>query len=276
MKLSLIIFIIFLPLSTVFSNDFVEIVEVIDGDTIDVKFSDGTIDRVRFVGIDCPESFKENDPDEYEGINDPDYLYMWALTINKYTTSRLLGKQVILQYDSISGRRGYYGRILAYIIIDDINYNLELVEKGFARAYIEADCELLDELVAAQESAMFSKVGIWSESTVDVDMDSSVRLRIVDVHYNAEGNDNENLNDEYFSIENISDEEIDFTGWRVVDEGENHRFYFPDSFTLSPGETVTIYTGSDTDSDYKLYWNKTGTAVWNNGGDTVHVYNASG
>ena len=158
MKTKIIFIYILLILNPIFSDDIVEVVEVIDGDTIDVQFSDGSVDRVRFVGIDCPESFKENEPDEYEGIESADYLYEWALKINEYTTSRLLNQQIILQYDSISDRRDYYGRILAYIIIDDINFNLELVEKGYARAYIEADCELLNELVVKYFSIVFSQL----------------------------------------------------------------------------------------------------------------------
>ncbi len=123
---------------------------------------------------------------------------------------------------------------------------------------------------------MSLKVGIWSGISVEIQTDNPEGDWITNVHYNAEGNDNENLNDEYFSIQNKSDEVIDFTGWYVVDEGENHRFRFPDSFNLSAGETVTIYTGSGTNSSSRLYWNKTGTAVWNNSGDTVYLYNSSG
>src|SRR3972149_3289688 len=32
-----------------------QVVDIIDGDTIDVSFNNGTIERVRYIGIDTPE-----------------------------------------------------------------------------------------------------------------------------------------------------------------------------------------------------------------------------
>lgn len=43
------------------------VVEVIDGDTIDMRLANGTIERVRLLGIDTPETHVEVQPDEYEG-----------------------------------------------------------------------------------------------------------------------------------------------------------------------------------------------------------------
>jgi len=54
----------------------------------------------------------------------------------------------------------------------------------------------------------------------------------------------------------------------------DYAYTFPGGFTLDPGETVTVYTGSGTDTDSELYWGS-GRAVWNNGGDTIIVTNAN-
>jgi len=44
----------------------------------------------------------------------------------------------------------------------------------------------------------------------------------------------------------------------------------PEGVSLDPGETVTLHTGSGTDTATDLYWGS-GSPVWNNGGDTVFV-----
>ena len=44
---------------------------------------------------------------------------------------------------------------------------------------------------------------------------------------------------------------------------------------LAAEETVTLYTGSGTDTESDLYWGS-GSPVWNNGGDTVIVRNSTG
>jgi hypothetical protein len=64
------------------------------------------------------------------------------------------------------------------------------------------------------------------------------------------------------------------TDWTVSDEAD-HVYSFPSGFTLEPGDSVTLYTGSGTDTDDELYWGENG-AVWNNGGDTVTLKDENG
>ena len=100
----------------------------------------------------------------------------------------------------------------------------------------------------------------------------SLNVVISYVHYDAEGNDNENLNDEYVVIKNEGSVTVDLTGWKLKDEA-NHLFTFP-SFTLESGATVTIHTGSGTNTQTDLYWGKD-RAVWNNDHDTAYLYDSS-
>ncbi|MFC4406703.1 lamin tail domain-containing protein [Haloarchaeobius iranensis] len=103
----------------------------------------------------------------------------------------------------------------------------------------------------------------------DIATDGGGELSLVDINADAEGNDNENLNDEYVVLENSGNATLDLSGWELVDEA-GKTFAFPDGFTLAPGERVTIHSGSGTDSATDLYWGQE-TAVWNNAGDTVIV-----
>ncbi|WP_240137524.1 thermonuclease family protein [Salinigranum salinum] len=48
----------------------VTVVEVTDGDTIDVRFDDGREETIRLLGVDTPEVHAENAPGEWETIPD--------------------------------------------------------------------------------------------------------------------------------------------------------------------------------------------------------------
>ncbi|WP_458209254.1 lamin tail domain-containing protein [Haladaptatus sp. NG-SE-30] len=99
-------------------------------------------------------------------------------------------------------------------------------------------------------------------------------LAISEIHGDASGTDSDNLNDEYVVFENTDSGDLDLTGWTVEDEA-GYTYQFPNGFTLTPGATVTLHTGSGTDTDSDLYWNR-GSAVWNNDGDTCYVYDDAG
>jgi len=88
-------------------------------------------------------------------------------------------------------------------------------------------------------------------------------------HYDAAGNDHYNLNDEYIVLKNIGGTSINLERW-VMKDKENHTYVFP-SFELLPGATVTIRTGSGTNTATDLYWGSK-RAIWNNKGDTVYLY----
>jgi hypothetical protein len=94
------------------------------------------------------------------------------------------------------------------------------------------------------------------------------------INYDAAGNDGDNLNDEYVVFENTGGAAADMTDWTVSDEaGKTYTF---GSFTLDAGAQVTLHSGTGTDTSTDLYWGYTNTAVWNNGGDTVFVYDDAG
>jgi len=99
-------------------------------------------------------------------------------------------------------------------------------------------------------------------------------LAISEIHADAAGDDRENLTDEYVVFTNTGEEPLDLSGWTVNDEA-GHTYTVPDGTTLAPGETLTLYTGSGTDTESALYWGS-GRPIWNNDGDTVTVTTAAG
>ena len=100
------------------------------------------------------------------------------------------------------------------------------------------------------------------------------QLRLAEVNADAAGDDRENLNDEYVVFRNDGESTLDLSGWTVSDEA-GQSYTVPEGVTLAPGATITLHTGSGTDTDTDLYWGS-GSPIWNNGGDTVTVTMADG
>ncbi|RDI72373.1 lamin tail domain-containing protein [Halopelagius longus] len=99
-------------------------------------------------------------------------------------------------------------------------------------------------------------------------------ISLAEVNADAAGDESENLDDEYVVFENTGDSAADLSGW-TVEDGAGHTYAFPDGFTLDAGESVTLRTGAGDDTETDLYWGSQ-RPVWNNGGDTVTVTDASG
>lgn len=141
------------------------VTRVIDGDTVEVEFANGEEDTVRLIGVDTPEtSLGDVSPDEYEGIPDTqaaqDHLYNWGQEASQYATSELEGKEVRIVTDPDGDRRGSFGRLLAYVYVDETNFNLALLENGYARVY-DSTFSLSSEFDAAEEDARSNSVGLW-------------------------------------------------------------------------------------------------------------------
>jgi micrococcal nuclease len=260
----------------------VTIVEVVDGDTMDVRMPDGSIETIRLLGVDTPEtSVTQVSPDEWEGIPDStdgrDWLANWGDKADSYAKDRLAGNEVYIETDPEADRRGYYGRLLVYVSQSesaDTSFNMRLLQNGYAR-YYSSEFTKQSEYQSAESDAQSGNVGIWDYNQPDTQTPtesggtgSPENVEVADIHADAEGNDHENLNDEYIVLRNTGDSAIDMSGWRLSDEAD-HTYTFP-SFTLDAGTTVTIYTGSGTNTESELYWGSS-SAVWNNGGDTIIV-----
>ena len=232
--------------------------KIIDGDTI--KLENG--ETVRLLGINTPEK------------GQPYY---------EESTNRLRelieGKEVILESDIDD--KGQYGRLLRYIFLNGENINVKLVEEGLATVYIiSPNMKYETELKNAENKAKKLKLNIWKppEQQEEKNICDNRCIGISYFHWNAAGNDCENLNDEYVIFKNSCSYSCDLTGWTVKDESSRDPYVFP-SFILESGATVTLYTGCGTNTATSLYWCSSGyscNAIWNNkGGDTLYLRNSN-
>lgn len=124
----------------------------VDGDTADVRIN-GTVERVRFIGIDTPEVYRRDAPPDCYGRE-----------ASARTAELLpLGTEVRLAGDVVG--RDDYGRLLAYVYRrhDDLFVNAALVAEGFARPLRIAPNEThAAELAALATAAQRAGAGLWS------------------------------------------------------------------------------------------------------------------
>ena len=227
------------------SCDTAIVTAVIDGDTIDIQ--DGS--RVRLLGINTQEKGQFYYDEATERLKE-----------------LVLDQEVCLERDKTD--TGRYGRLLRHVFLGERNVNLLLVEEGYANVYyVSPNTKYLDTFRQAEAQAKENNRGIWNSSS------HTDCIGIAFFHYNAEGNDNDNLNDEYVKIKNSCDYALSLKGWTMKDEA-THLYTFP-AFMLTSTAMVTIFTGSGTNTPDYLYWNSS-TAIWNNDGDTLYLWDEEG
>jgi endonuclease YncB( thermonuclease family) len=124
------------------------VLRVIDGDTIVVELG-GKQYRVRYIGIDTPETHHPDDGADYLGFE--------ATEANRSFVPE--GSPVLLQRDI--SETDIYGRLLRYVFVDDVLVNAELVRMGLARVlFYEPDTLYQHAIKAAEAEALAAKRGI--------------------------------------------------------------------------------------------------------------------
>lgn len=153
MQGSLIVLIVVISVSYIFltndNNINVTLDKCVDGDTA-WFIVEGKREKVRFLGINAPES--TNIQEEYGKL------------ASDYTCNRLKeADEIYLEIDSNSDRYDKYGRLLAYVFVDDNNLNELLLEQGLAEVkYIYDEYEYIDYLCDSQYKAYKKKLNIWN------------------------------------------------------------------------------------------------------------------
>lgn len=118
-----------------------QVVQIIDGDTIDVQFSNGTRERVRYVGMNTPER--------------DEVCYNEAKQANAIFVE---GKTVRLVKDVSDTDQ--YDRLLRYVYVGDLFVNRALVEQGYAEAVVyDPDRAHYDEFVTLEKQATSARRG---------------------------------------------------------------------------------------------------------------------
>ena len=222
----------------------VTVQRVIDGDTCVLQDKR----RVRYLGINAPE---KGDPHARE-----------ATLANNDLVG---GKTIRLEF--LRAREDSKGRLLAYVFVEDTLVNEALVRQGHAHIRYLVAAKYKERLHQAQQEARTAGRGIWEKVVERF-------IEIVNVHADAEGNDRQNLNDEFIVIENQSQISIDLTGWTVTDASSRDPYLFP-NFTLPADTQVTLRTGFGKNTEGEIFWGSR-SPIWNNKGDTIFIRDPEG
>lgn len=125
------------------------VTRVVDGDTLEVNYK-GQSESVRLLLIDTPETVHPQKPKEPFGPE-----------ASQYVKDKLVGEKVRIEVGI--EERDNYGRLLAYVFIEDETIQEMLLRNGLAAtAYLYNDLRMLEDFHAAQQTAIDAEIGVWS------------------------------------------------------------------------------------------------------------------
>ncbi len=140
------------------------VAEVIDGDTVRVRLPGRRTQKVRFIGVDTPETRHPKTGEEPYGR-----------AAAAFTKKSLLGRRVWLERDV--QERDRYGRLLAYVWLEpptgasasevrEKMFNARLLLEGCAQVLtVPPNVRYADLFVKFQREAREAKKGLWSGKT---------------------------------------------------------------------------------------------------------------
>ncbi len=149
----------------VFVNDGIEevnisLIQPVDGDTIHITDKKGALLKLRFLGVDTPESTAQVEP--------------WGSEASKFTKNAVKNSvSVVITADNGQVERDSYERYLAWIWYkptESAEYkllNLELAQLGYSKAAYSGVKEFKEELSGAITQARKQKIKVWGETDPD-------------------------------------------------------------------------------------------------------------
>ena len=209
---------------------------VIDGDTIVVNRS-----SLRLLGINTPEKGE-----------------IYYKEAKKYLEDLVLNKTVHLEYGKEKVDR--YGRILAFLFIENTNINMKIVEEGFGNFYFPSGKDqYYNNFLEAWKSCIKDKNNLCEKS---VDLCSSC-IELVKI----------GVKKQEAVFTNVCNSNCNLTSWKIKDEGRKN-FIFPE-FILDPQSRVTIRIGEGQNTETTLFWSGE-DYVWTKTGDTLFLRDSLG
>ena len=194
------------------------LLRVIDGDTIETNLG-----KVRLLGINTPE---KNMPYSNESKN----------------LLRQFENQSIELLRDLEDK-DMYGRMLRYLFYETRLINIEILERGFASAYMTFGLRYEEELLRAESYSRKYSLGIWEKS-----QDACTAcISLVELNATAE----------FFIIKNSCNFVCNLQGWFVKDTGRN-LFWLR---LIASGEQQTFNSSK---------------SVWNNDGDSFFMFDNKG
>jgi micrococcal nuclease len=126
----------------------------VDGDTIAVDMN-GKTEKVRFVGVDTPETHKPNAP-----------VQCYGPAAAAFTKNFIGSQKIRLVSDPQSNDRDRYDRLLRYVYLTDGTLvNKKLIQEGYGFYYPYFPFTKSAEFAVAQAGAQAVHKGVWGNCT---------------------------------------------------------------------------------------------------------------
>lgn len=154
----------------------------VDGDTVYIILDDGIEEKLRFIGVNTPETVHPSKPVEFFGEEASDF-----------TKESLLGKTIYLEKDISDTDR--YGRLLRYIWLevpskineDEIRnkmFNAKLLLEGYAQvSTFPPDVKYQEYFLTFMKEAKENKIGLWSQDDKFYEIDIKKEDIVADTNY---------------------------------------------------------------------------------------------
>jgi micrococcal nuclease len=236
-----------------FAGEVVEVVEVVDGDTIIVTI-EGRRETVRLIGINSPEAGE-----------------CFAAEATAAAARAVRAGKIRLAVEV--SERDRYGRLLRHVYTGRVLLNDRLVRGGYALALpVPPDLALAARLLEAEATARSTRTGLWAPAACGPAAPPGIVIVSVEPGSTIAGGSRQA---EWITISNRSGGLVDLTGWSVRDASSAHRYRFPLGFELAPGDTVEIRTSCGNDHPDVLFW-CADSPIWNDRGDLALILDAQG
>ena len=151
--LFIIFFILFsLKINAQVSGKFYSIKRISDGDTVVIQDESDKQYKIRFIGIDAPES---------RNVCKRKQVQVFGSEAKNHLKKLLFNKKIRLEFDVQKIDR--YGRTLAYVYLENgLFLNQYLLAKGYARiATFPPNIKYVDVFRKSEEKARRNKIGMW-------------------------------------------------------------------------------------------------------------------
>ena len=219
----------------------VKVFSVLDGDTFRFRKEDGTLQSVRLLWVDAPESSTTR----YRTTE------CFGQESKTYLTDLIRNKNVRLEYDETQQQVDVYGRLIAYVYLDDALVNEKILSDGYAKEYTyKTAYTFQQQFQKAEQQAKTTSQGLRNASTCWISIEEvpevwgtdydKLSIKITDILYDPEGSDNEKeeirLSIESSALPNLAG--IDFS----------------DSFKITIFPRGEYATGSTSNKSLESFW----------------------
>ncbi len=192
------------------------------------------------------------------GINTPEKGEKFYLEAKEYLSKRIENRSVTLVFSK--EKYDKYGRVLAYVYLENECINSKIIENGFANPYFPTEKDsYYKKFFQSWEICIKKNKGIC-ESSKDI-CKNCIEIKSIDSIK------------EKVILKNNCLFSCNLSKWSIKDEGRK-MFFFSDFF-ISGNEEIFILVSNKNSSSKEIIWKREDT-VWTDSGDTLFLRDSMG